>query len=186
MWLWFQVCLFQTNVTLEWIPKVFTDDVNIGSGNGLESSGIKPLCITRATVDPELYRHMASLWYNGFMWLHDPVRSQYCPCEDRSCCRNLCFRHHYNDEGMLSIVCETRCHANIYYGLSLLYQLGAYKFSRVGHFEEVFEGWKIVRVWIWFCLGGWKSFGVEPINLPSSLGHDKIRSTLHIEPWCGG
>ena len=37
---------------------------NIGSGNGLVPSGNKPWPITRANVDPDLCRQMASLSHN--------------------------------------------------------------------------------------------------------------------------
>ena len=67
MWLWFQMCTFQTllrdwykvSINLKWIPE---DLVNIGSGNGLVASANKPL--PESSVDQDLQRHTASLGHN--------------------------------------------------------------------------------------------------------------------------
>ena len=42
------ILIIQVNITLEWMPEDLVD-VSIGSGNGLEPSGIKPLSESQLT-----------------------------------------------------------------------------------------------------------------------------------------
>ena len=70
---WLKCMLFPVDVAIRWMPQDqiyiwFIYKINIGSGNGLVSSGNKQ-AITWANVDPGLCHQMASPGHNELRWV---------------------------------------------------------------------------------------------------------------------